>query len=90
MLDSIFLASQATAEAATEAATQAAENASSGGLNWVFISAIILVISFFTAHTHGTFYMVFYTIFLMNGYYESALQKEGASLPKTAFSRENA
>ena len=43
MLDSIFLASQATAEAATEAATQAAENASSGGLNWVFISAIILV-----------------------------------------------
>ena len=43
MLDSIFLASQVTTEAATEAATQAAENASSGGVNWVFISAIILV-----------------------------------------------
>lgn len=43
MLNSILWASQATAEAATEAVTQAAEKASSGGLNWMFISAIILV-----------------------------------------------
>ena len=43
---------------------------------YFWISAIILVISFFTAHTHGTFYMIFYTIFLMNGYYEGAAPNE--------------
>ncbi len=42
MLNSILLASQATVDAATEAATQAAEQAS-GGMNWMFISAIVLV-----------------------------------------------
>ena len=42
MLNSIFLASQATVDAATEAATQAAEQAS-GGMNWMFISAVVLV-----------------------------------------------
>lgn len=39
----IFLASEATAQAASEAATQTAEKASSGGFNWMFISAIVLV-----------------------------------------------
>lgn len=39
----IFLASEATTQAATEAATQAAET-SSGGFNWMFISALILVV----------------------------------------------
>lgn len=32
-----------TAEVTTEAATEAAENAASGGLNWLFVSAIVLV-----------------------------------------------
>ena len=36
---------------------------------YFWMSAIILVISFFTAHTHGTFYMLYFVIFLMNGYY---------------------
>ena len=45
---------------------------------YFWISAIILVISFFTAHTHGTFYMFYYTVFLMNGYYESAELKRAA------------
>lgn len=39
----IFLASEATTQAATEAATQAAET-SSGGFNWMFICALILVV----------------------------------------------
>lgn len=38
---------------------------------YFFISAIIIVISFFSAHTHGTFYMLFYCLFIMNGYYMS-------------------
>ncbi len=54
---------------------------------YFWISAIILVISFFTAHTHGTFYMVYYTVFLMNGYYESALAKEEETLPGAALQR---
>ena len=33
-----------------------------------WMSAIIVLISFFTAHTHGTFYMLYYVVFLMNGY----------------------
>lgn len=35
---------------------------------YFWISLIIVVISFFTAHTHGTFYMLYYVIFLMEGY----------------------
>lgn len=42
---------------------------------YFWISAIIVVISFFTAHTHGTFYMMYYIVFLMNGYYETELKK---------------
>lgn len=39
----------------------------SGPFFWICF--IIIVISFFTAHTHGTFYMLFYIIFLAEGYY---------------------
>ena len=35
---------------------------------YFWISFIIIVISFFTAHTHGTFYMLYYVVFLMEGY----------------------
>lgn len=38
-----------------------------GGYFW--ISLIIIVISYFTAHTHGTFYMLYYVILLMGGFY---------------------
>lgn len=34
-----------------------------------WMSGIILVISFFTAHTHGTFYMMYFVIVLMNEYH---------------------
>lgn len=34
-----------------------------------WISLIIVIISFFTAHTHGTFYMLYYVIVIMNGYH---------------------
>ena len=34
-----------------------------------WVSVIILIISFFTAHTHGTFYMIYYSVYLINGYY---------------------
>ena len=35
---------------------------------YFWITTIVLVISFFTAHTHGTFYMLYFTVFLMEGY----------------------
>lgn len=44
-----------------------------GPLFW--ISMIIVVISYFTAHTHGTFYMLYFLLFLMNGYYERSREK---------------
>lgn len=40
---------------------------------YLWMSLFIVVISFFTAHTHGTFYMLYYVIFLMNGYYDRIL-----------------
>ena len=36
-----------------------------GAYRWMAI--IILGISFFTAHTHGTFYMIYYVLMLMDG-----------------------
>ena len=36
---------------------------------WLLL--IIVVISYFTAHTHGTFYMLYFVLFLMNGYFDS-------------------
>ena len=36
---------------------------------YFWITLIIIVISYFTAHTHGTFYMRYFVLFLMNGYY---------------------
>lgn len=44
-----------------------------------WISAIILVLSFFTAHTHGTFFLLEYTLFLMNALYMEGMlpAKEG-------------
>lgn len=35
---------------------------------YLYMTLIILVVSFFSAHTHGTFYMLYFTLFLMNGY----------------------
>ena len=35
---------------------------------YFWLSFIILVLSFFTAHTHGTFYMMYFFLFLMDGY----------------------
>lgn len=43
---------------------------------YFWLSMIIVVISYFTAHTHGTFYMLYYLVFLMNGYYEASLEGE--------------
>lgn len=43
---------------------------------YFWLSLIIVVISFFTAHTHGTFYMLYFVVFLMNGYFESSWNYE--------------
>jgi hypothetical protein len=40
---------------------------------YFWLTLIIVVISYFTAHTHGTFYMLYFVVFLMNGYYESSI-----------------
>ena len=36
--------------------------------SYFWISAVIVVISFFSAHTHGTFYMQYFVYFLLSGY----------------------
>ena len=36
---------------------------------YFWMSLIIIIISYFTAHTHGTFYMLYFMMYLMNGYY---------------------
>lgn len=42
---------------------------------YFWISLILVVISYYTAHTHGTFYMLYFMLFLMNGYYERSILK---------------
>ena len=42
---------------------------------YFWITMIILVISFFTAHTHGTFYMFYYIIYLIEGYFQALNRK---------------
>lgn len=42
--------------------------------SYFYITCIILVVSLFSAHTHGTFYMLFYAMFLINGYYSQEHQ----------------
>ena len=49
---------------------------------YFWLTLIIVVISYFTAHTHGTFYMLFFVMFLMNGYYESSIS---SSIEKSSF-----
>lgn len=43
---------------------------------YFWLTLIIVVISYFTAHTHGTFYMLYFVVFLMNGYFESSWNYE--------------
>jgi len=40
-----------------------------------WLTVIILGLSFFTAHTHGTFYMIYFILFLMQGYSEVSGRK---------------
>lgn len=49
---------------------------------YFWLTLIIVVISYFTAHTHGTFYMLFFVMFLMNGYYESSIS---SSIEESSF-----
>ena len=42
---------------------------------YYWLTLILVVTSFFSAHTHGTFYLMYYVIFLMNGYYEKEMKK---------------
>ena len=37
----------------------------------IWLSFIILVVSFFSAHTHGTFYMLYYVYILLGGWHSS-------------------
>lgn len=49
---------------------------------YFWLTLIIVVISYFTAHTHGTFYMLYFVVFLMNGYYESSIS---SSIEESSF-----
>lgn len=42
---------------------------------YFWLSFIIILISFFTAHTHGTFYMLYYVVILFEGYHEVIKKK---------------
>ncbi|MBR1792788.1 MAG: hypothetical protein IJ764_04030 [Bacteroidales bacterium] len=41
---------------------------------YFWLSIIIVSISFFTAHTHGTFYMLYFSLFLLNGYHQKQIK----------------
>lgn len=41
----------------------------------LWTSLIIVIISFFTAHTHGTFYMMYFVIVIMNAYHMKVKNK---------------
>lgn len=43
---------------------------------YFWLTFVIIVISYFTAHTHGTFYMMYFVILLINGYNELSHTKE--------------
>lgn len=47
---------------------------------YFWITVIILGISYFTAHTHGTFYMLYYVLFLSMGYHTSFQKDNDISL----------
>lgn len=47
--------------------------------SYFYMSLIIVVVSYFSAHTHGTFFMMYFTVFLMNGYY---MKEHGGVLPE--------
>ena len=50
---------------------------------YFWLSVILIIISFFTAHTHGTFYLMYYVLFLMNGYYERSVMESNEVMPST-------
>ena len=49
-----------------------------------WISAVILVVSFFSAHTHGTFFLQYYLLVLLNAMYMSGKQPAEEKLPAGA------
>ena len=42
---------------------------------YLWISLVIIIVSFFSAHTHGTFYMLYYVIILLEGHNQRKLLK---------------
>lgn len=44
---------------------------------YFFISLLIIGVSFFSAHTHGTFFMLYFVFILLEGNYELILSKKG-------------
>jgi len=50
-----------------------------GAYRWLAI--LLILLSFFTAHTHGTYYMLFFMTFLADGYMQ---QMRAAQRPRTA------
>lgn len=47
---------------------------------YFYMTIIIIITSFFSAHTHGTFYMMYYAMFLMNGIYVRSISSEQREL----------
>ncbi len=43
---------------------------------YFWMTVIVLILSFFSAHTHGTFYLIYYVIFLINGYFKRHISDE--------------
>lgn len=46
---------------------------------WFWISLIVVAVSFFSAQTHGTFYMIYYVFFIMEGWDHARLDKASAA-----------
>ena len=47
---------------------------------WFWISLIVVIASFFSAQTHGTFYMIYYVMFIMEGWNHSQQDKARAMI----------
>lgn len=45
---------------------------------YVMMSGVIIVVSLFSAHTHGTFYMLYYVCLLLGGFQARVLAKTGS------------
>ena len=51
---------------------------------YFWLSVIVILISFFTAHTHGTFYMLYYVVILAEGYHRTGVVRRALAVRRVS------